>query len=81
MDYLPYRGAPTCYFLNIKNGARQGARLLIVSFGVADLRGESRVEQSKEVKYVKRSAERARFGGFALAISRQVHDGRGTERH
>ena len=72
MDYLPYHGAPTCYFLNIKNVARQGARLLIVSFGVADLRGESRVEQSKEVKYV---------GGFALAISRQVHDGRGTERH
>jgi len=40
MDYLPYHGAPTCYFLNIKNGARQGARLLIVSFGVADLRGD-----------------------------------------
>ena len=35
----------------------------------------------KEVKYVKRSADRAWFGGFALAISRQVHDGRRTERH
>src|SRR5262245_37124736 len=43
--------------------------------------GESRVEESKRDKYVKRSAERAWFGSFAVAISRQIYDGRGTERY
>jgi 2-polyprenyl-3-methyl-5-hydroxy-6-metoxy-1,4-benzoquinol methylase len=42
---------------------RPDVRLLVVSFGVADLKGESRVERFKEVGYVKRSAERAWFGG------------------
>jgi hypothetical protein len=35
---------------DLRMNCSTGARLLVVSFGVADLRGESRVEQSKEVK-------------------------------
>ena len=41
-------------------------------------RAESGVAQSREVQHVKCSGGRAGFGCFALAISRQVHDGRGT---
>ena len=35
----------------------------------------------KRLEYVKRNANRARCGSFSVALSCQVHDGRGTERH
>src|SRR5437899_1752769 len=45
-----------------------------------ELERQVRAEQSRSAKHVKRSAGRAWCGGFALAISCEVHDGRGTER-
>ena len=75
------RGWTVCRFHGAHGGAPKGQAKRGLRGGMGQsARSDLRMNCSTgHASWLYRSA--SRFGGFALAISHQVHDGRGTERH